>query len=182
MIDSYNPIKGIFLLILAVSGNFVAETFGCRTQQFLRENMIAKQVIIYSIIYFALSFTSEGHPYPIDLAKQSAFIWLVFLLFTKMSLTFTIIAFVLLACIYVIQSFILYYREQAKNESKNQKKYEETIQRFYVLEKNATILVVVTIVIGFLLYFMKQYNEYYKTWSTINFIFGVKKCKSSNVS
>ena len=42
MIDSYNPIKGIFLLILAVSGNFVAETFGCRTQQFLRENMDCK--------------------------------------------------------------------------------------------------------------------------------------------
>ena len=98
-----------------------------------------------------------------------------------MSLTFTIIAFVLLACIYVIQSFILYYREQAKNESKNQKKYEETIQKFYVLEKNVTILVLVTIVIGFLLYFVKQYNEYYKTWSTINFIFGVKKCKSSKV-
>ena len=176
---TYNPIKGIFLLILAVSGNFVAETFGCRMQQFLRENMIAKQLIIYSIIYFALSFTSEGHPYPIDLAKQSAFIWFIFLLFTKMSLTFTIIAFVLLGCIYIIQSFILYYEEQCKNESKNQEKYKETIQKFHSLEKITTTLVIVTIVIGFLLYFTKQYKDYYKTWSTMNFIFGVNKCKSS---
>ena len=172
MINSYNPIKGIFLLILAVSGNFVAETLGCKTQQLLRENMIAKQIIIYSIIYFALEFTSEGTPYPIDLAKQSTIIWFIFLLFTKMSLTFTIISFVLLACVYIIQSFISYYRDQGEEKNK------ETIQKFLLLEKIAIIMVFITIPIGFLLYFMKQYKEHSKSWSTINFIFGVTKCKS----
>jgi hypothetical protein len=172
---SYNPIKGIFLLILAVSGNFVAETFGCRTQQFLRENMIAKQVIIYSIIYFALSFTNEGHPHPLDLAKQSAFIWFTFLLFTKMSLPFTIVAIVLLACIYVIQSFVLYYEDQCKNTCSEKDK--EIIQKLYACEKITTILVFTTILVGFSLYFMKQYKDYSNNWSFLKFIFGVQKCK-----
>ena len=30
-----NTITGIFLLILAVSGNFVAETLGCKSQKLL---------------------------------------------------------------------------------------------------------------------------------------------------
>ena len=51
--------KGIFLLILAVAGNFVAETLGCKTQKLLSENMLAKQVVILLILYFAIDFTSK---------------------------------------------------------------------------------------------------------------------------
>ena len=47
-------IKGIFLLILAISGNFIGETLGCKTQKMLRENMFAKQMVVYLIIYFVL--------------------------------------------------------------------------------------------------------------------------------
>ena len=39
-------IKGIFLLILAVAGNFVAETLGCKTQKLLSNNMLSKHIII----------------------------------------------------------------------------------------------------------------------------------------
>ena len=38
-----NIIKGIFLIILAEYGSFVAETVGCGTQRFLSENILAKQ-------------------------------------------------------------------------------------------------------------------------------------------
>ena len=44
--DTINLITGIFLLILAVSGNFIAETLGCKTQKLLSENMFAKNIII----------------------------------------------------------------------------------------------------------------------------------------
>ena len=37
--DIEGLIKGIFLLILAVSGNFVAETLGCKSQKLLTENI-----------------------------------------------------------------------------------------------------------------------------------------------
>ncbi len=46
MISDSDTIKGIFLLILGVSGNFVAETLGCKTQKLLSENMFAKHFII----------------------------------------------------------------------------------------------------------------------------------------
>ena len=76
-------IKGVFLLILAVSGNFVAETLGCKTQKLLGESMLAKHFIILLVVYFALGFTSDGNPHPGDLAKNSLIIWIMFVLFTS---------------------------------------------------------------------------------------------------
>ena len=55
-------IKGIFLLVLAVAGNFVAETLGCKTQKLLSENMYAKHLVILLILYFAIGFTSSDEP------------------------------------------------------------------------------------------------------------------------
>ena len=51
-----NIIKGIFLIILAEYGNFVADTVGCNTQKFLSDNILAKQFIIVIIIYSVLFF------------------------------------------------------------------------------------------------------------------------------
>lgn len=172
MISDSDTIKGIFLLILAVSGNFVAETLGCKTQKLLSEDMFAKHIIIYLIIYFALGFTSNNHVHPGELAKYSLLIWILFVLFSKMTLPFTIVTFILLAFMYIIHSFIDYYKHQGEEKHKND------IENFQMIEKYTKSTVILMVIIGFILYFMKQYKEYYKTWSTFKFIFGVNKCKS----
>ena len=48
-----NSILGVFLLLLAVSGNFIAETLGCKVQKLLTNNMYAKNIIIILITYFS---------------------------------------------------------------------------------------------------------------------------------
>lgn len=35
-----NIISGVILLILAISGNYLSETFACKTQKFLHNNML----------------------------------------------------------------------------------------------------------------------------------------------
>ena len=37
--------KGMFWLWLAVSGNFISETLGCKTQKFLNENMLQNKLL-----------------------------------------------------------------------------------------------------------------------------------------
>ena len=123
ILNESDTIKGIFLLILGVSGNFVAETLGCKTQKLLTENMFAKHFIIYLIIYFALGFTSSNNIHPADLAKYSFFIWALFLLFTKMTLPFTITTFVLLALLYILHSFIAYYKHQGEEKHRDDIEY-----------------------------------------------------------
>ena len=50
-------IKALFLLILSISGNFLAEMLGCQTQKFL-SNMYTKHLLLYFLIYFTLDFSS----------------------------------------------------------------------------------------------------------------------------
>ena len=94
--ESSDLLKGVFLLILAVAGNFVAETLGCKTRKLLTDNMYAKQVIILSIIYFAIDFTNDQAAAPKDTFINTIIIWIAFLMFTKMNEWFTITCFLLL--------------------------------------------------------------------------------------
>jgi hypothetical protein len=164
--------KGIFLLILAVAGNFVAETLGCKTQKLLSENMLAKHFVIILILYFAIDFTSGQSNTPLDTLKLTLIIYVLFILFTKMSIEFTVIVFLMLALTYVINSYINYYKE---NDKKNPiiKKLEDTRRLLYISMTGLILL-------GFGLYFIRQRKDYSKNWSTMKFLFGTRKCKSVN--
>ena len=97
MIDLEDTLKGVFLLVLAVAGNFIAETLGCKTQKLLSENMFAKHFISIFILYFAIGFVNSDSPqHPVTVMQTAAVIYTLFLLFTKMNLTFTLIVFLLL--------------------------------------------------------------------------------------
>ena len=56
-IEELKPIKGIFLLFLAVSGNFIAEVLGCNIRKVLTEKMLVKHIIVIFSIYFSIGFT-----------------------------------------------------------------------------------------------------------------------------
>ena len=56
-----NLTTGLFLLFLALGGNFLAETLGCKTQKILSENMVVKQLFIIMMIYFTINFTSNDN-------------------------------------------------------------------------------------------------------------------------
>lgn len=168
-----NMIKGIFLLILAVSGNFVAETLGCKTQKILSENMLLKHLIIVLILYFTIGFTTETNAiHPTVTMINALKIYVLFLLFTKMDMTFTLIVFILICIAYINYTYIDYYKKESE------KKNIENIKTHEKIQKILTVITLSTLLLGFVLYFRKQYNDYYKTWSTISFIFGINKCKS----
>ena len=61
----------------------------------------------------------------------------------------------------------------------NEKSDSESIVKLIeTISINVDYSIMFFIIIGFILYFRKQYIEYYKEWSTYKFIFGVNKCKS----
>ena len=167
-------VKGIFLLILAISGNFVAETLGCKTQKLLSENMYAKHAIIILILYFAIGFTSsDDMMHPFEVGKLTLSIYFLFLLFARMDMTFTIITFILLAVTYVLSTFGTYYKSATPKET-------EKIKMVETVQNGLLMTIIGTILVGFVIYYKKKYDEYHKTWSFFNFIFGVNKCKSLN--
>ena len=165
-------VKGIFLLILAISGNFVAEVLGCKTQKLLSENMIAKHSIIFMILFFTINFVESGEQKPpFDIFKIALSIHILLLLFTKMNIYFTITCFILLFVIYVSFVYIDYFNQ-------DKKKYKYEIEQIRKIQPMLYTLFIVLLIVGFLSYFRKQYTDHAKSWSTFNFIIGIPKCKS----
>jgi len=162
-------VNSVFLLALAVSGNYVGETLGCKTQYAMTNNMYVKQMVLFFMIYFTLNFVTTESMDPTDSIMRAFLIWIMFLLFTKMNPTFTIVFAILLTGVYIMNNYITYYDSVGENEkSKNIGKY----QRYGI------ITLVVLIILGFGIYTREKYIEYGSDFSITKFIFGVVKCKS----
>ena len=141
-----NLISGIFLLVLTVFGGFVAETLGCKTQKLLSKNMIAKNIIIILIIYFVISFTSKDKRYsPLNILIKSLLIWVIFLIFTKMNIIFTLIAFLLLIILLFLKDSIKYYNYYL-NIKKNENK-KEIKNKINILNLIIKILMIIFLII-----------------------------------
>lgn len=167
-------LTGIFLLFLAVSGNFIGETFSCNLQRLLKSNMIAKHVLLLIILYFSINFSGkkddEYFSHPLHTLNSTFMIYLLFLLFTKMDIYFTIFVVILLTILYILHDYIVYCEHHKKD-----KKYIDNLTLFSNI---LIVFLILVILLGFILYLSKQYNDHSQDWSTIKFIFGVVKCGS----
>ena len=105
-----NLLKTIFLLILAISGNFIAETLGCKTQKLLSENIYSKHIVILLLLYFAMDITSNKTTpiSPFVQMRYALVIWVLFIIFTRMNLNFTIAVFIILGIIYNVFFYRIY--------------------------------------------------------------------------
>ena len=167
-----NEIKGLFLLILAIGGGYTAETLGCKTQKLLSSNMYVKHMISLFILFFSISLFDTGEvKHPIDIFKSALGIYLLFLCYTKMDIRLTAIVFLLMAGNYVLNLYINYLIENQPEEIHQQVLLEK-------IKVNIYKLIILLIVVGFVMYFKKQYTEHSKGWSTKKFLFGVRKCDS----
>ena len=73
-----NYLPSVFLLILTISGNFLAETFSCSVRELLENNYIAKQILLFFIIYFTSTFNDENEGSPLDKLKRTFIIYIFF--------------------------------------------------------------------------------------------------------
>lgn len=166
-------IQGIFLLIVAVSGNFVAETMGCQTQKILSENMYVKNAVIILIVYFSLGFASSEHnASPINILKQSLLIWSFFLMFNKMEIFFSAMVVAMLIVLLICKDYITYYEKDDKD------KHMKTINTLSQTMDYLFYSVMITTIVGFGMYFKKQRSDYFSTFSYSTFLFGSPKCSN----
>ncbi len=167
--DSYT--KGLLLLSLTVMGNFVAETLGCSTQKLLNTNRIAKLSVIFFLIYFTLNIASgiDGKKvHPLTELKMTFLLWIAFIIFTKMGKVNTIIVFTCLCLHYLVSNFYKYYKDNNIND------YNNIIE---VLDKSLVIIILISTIIGFVSYVIKEKREH-KRFSWYKFFIGVDHCKN----
>jgi hypothetical protein len=165
-IHKKNYTAGLFLLILSVSGNYIAETLSCRTRSILTHSMLAKHIMIMFLIYFTINFTSSEVVHPFTQMESAFFIWIFFLMFTKMNIYFTVTAFLLLTILYTLKNFSKFYKFK-----KEEQLYRQTDYMSKIVEASMIMMVI----LGFLVYFRKQHKDH-KNFDYLKFILGKVHC------
>lgn len=171
-------IKSVFLLLLVVFGNFTAETLSCDIQSKLIDNMAIKYLIIFMIIYFTLNITSSNTPHPIDVAKKTVIIWITYIIFTHMTIGFTLTGLVLLMIFYILTNLIDYEKGQLVN-LENQTIIKNDNIMLYEKGQHITFFIFVCILlIGFIINMVEKRKEYGSEFNISTFILDMPMCKN----
>jgi hypothetical protein len=180
--DLLPNIRAVLLIFLAVSANFVGNTLNCSIQKLLINNAIVRHLFVMLIIYFTIDFTSKSSMNPINILRNTFIIYALFLVLTKQTIEMFVVNVLIIFVIYVFSISKQYIQQTKENgENKNGENNEtlewneETIDNVnYYLQ----YLLLMTLTIGFGLYFNKEYTDHKKNFNLFLFLFGLNKCSS----
>ena len=104
-IDITNKIDGLFFVFLAMMGSFSFKILGCPLQKLLANNIMARHLTYISVVLFTTTFMSDGRINPLYHLIYALCIYLFIIVFTKMTVVFTIFVFALLMILYIYENF-----------------------------------------------------------------------------
>jgi hypothetical protein len=169
-------INGVFLLYLIIAANFLAQTFSCDLQNLLNNNQYLKHLIGFLTLHFFVTLTSTDKKLTKDKTlyfKQfstSILLYIVFIMSTRMiGLSFGLF-FILITAVYLINSYA------DTLDPDEHKKYIDNLRK---LTRYLTILSIVVLVSGFLMYYGEKKLEYKDNWDMSKFLFGNVECKNN---
>lgn len=164
----------VFIFILIVSANFLAELFPCRLQYVLRNNMFVKHTFgLFTMIFFVV--LSSGIKKNIHTIVRSSFLlYVLFILITKCQIYAFYIILFLLGLTYILH-LVKQELEQSEKETKTKqsKDYDNIINVLYSL-------ILLFVVLGVILYMGEKKIEYKKDFNYITFFIGNSVCKGKS--
>ena len=175
--ESFETIlKATLLLVLSVSGNFLAETLGCQSQKVLG-NMFVKHILILFMIYFTIDFTQRDRDIvnPFINVFKAIIVWILFHFFTHMDIMPTFIVGCLLMILFFISNYRHYIEEKRKKRTLELNNLEKIDNILKITQNILLVSMISIIVIGCIIYFIEKRREYKSHFDTFKFIFGVKK-------
>jgi hypothetical protein len=162
-----NIIQSLFLLFIAISGNYIAEIFPCQIQALFTDNMYAKHLLTYMILLFSIVLNSDTEDTTFKLFTYSIGLYILFVLMTKMDKYF----FLGLICIITI-IYVLGHHKKLMKDDEEKKNISKIIN---ILE----YIGITIFIVGFLLYYGEKRYEYGKDFTIETFILGKAVCKGN---
>jgi len=170
--------KGIFIFYIIIAAAFLPNILGCHIQKLFDNNMIVKHVIGVITLYFFIMLDSKINNELINKEDEyiffknilaTIFIYIIFIMSTKNKGIYFNIFFLLLAIIFLLNSY---------KESLDHHKFKERIANI----ENITVwlgrISVVSVSVGFYFYYQSKKQEYKNKFNLNTFIFGNIKCKN----
>lgn len=160
--------KGLLLLFLAILANFLGNTMNCGTQKLLTESPLFRNIAVYFLIYFTINFTSSNIS-PSKLFMNSGFVFVLFILLMKQNKILFVINLFIIFMIFVSNQSKMYYEN---------KKSKKDVDHYHLRTKFFAETIPFTLILGFILYFVKQYSDYGTDFNILKFLFGTNVCDS----
>ena len=163
-------LKGLIIIFVALAGNFISETMGCKLRKHLSESMLFKNILLFVVIYITVGYNIEEYAHPLTSLGTSGIIYALFVMSMRLNIYFTVLAFILIFMLFVL----VQYRDYTTHHKKDKQLVEQTNKIITINE----ILLLATIVIGFIYYAFVQKKQHRDKFSTYTFLMGKHKCDS----
>jgi integral membrane sensor domain MASE1 len=163
--------RNIFVLYLIVSGNFLANLFGCRTQKAFGNEMWLKHLLGFMTLYFFVALVNTKSTYfdtPQSQLGFSFLCYIIFLISARMDYKWWVVFILTLAVIYILQV----YKEHKNTE-------EKTKDDFTNYQKYLAYFSFAVLILGFVIYIGKKKVEYKNAFNWLTFILGKPNCTFS---
>jgi len=189
----YNSIiPGLLLLLLAISGNFLADTYSCNLQKIFHTNILYKNFLVFLLMYFTIYFTEQKVENPLFSFIKTLIAYAFYLIFTKQMPSTLLISLTLLVIAFIFEQYKVYKNgnnETKQNETKDSTQSEEPpkdnkkekYDNKMIDDKTITIIQIIlysislfTTVIGYGMNYrnVKKTNDV----SFVRYLFGFNKC------
>ena len=178
-------IYSIFVFFLIISSNYLGELFPCRIQKVLSNNVYLKHIFGFLTLSFFVVLTDPSKKYNYKkVFRESALLYLIFIIFSKNNFNFFIIGLILLGIIYIL-NLIKVDLEGNIIENSTKEEQDKNKNLINLIEKIKNILLIIfiiNIIIGFILYMGEKKIEYKNNFNYIIFFMGQSKCKDKTPS
>jgi hypothetical protein len=178
------PVYTIFVLILIISANFLAQLFPCRLQKLLNNNIYIKHLFSFLTLLFFVVLTA-----PLDdkslqnIFYKSLTLYVWFILIMRTDPYIFILLLLVIAFIYILVLKENELKADVENENKQKNSNQEKINKInqeitFIKNINQKLLYtsIILTIIGFLLYMGEKKCEYKKDFCYLTFIFGKPSC------
>lgn len=183
MFTSILPIYPIFILLLIISSNYLAELFPCRLQNLLKNNIYFKHLFGFLTLVFFVSISIENIGGDIfELMKNSFILYLYFILLTKNNIYFFLTISIILTIIYLAHIELMLIKKKEKNTP-----IELAFLELYHGNKNKYGLdnllhhsLLIILILGTIVYMGEKKLEYNKNFSYVTFFLGKNICRGKS--
>jgi len=178
----FEKATAIFIFMLIISGNFLAELFPCRIQKMLKENIYVKHLVGFLTLFFFGVLTIP------DLANiggiiNSFLLYFIFVITANVDYKIWITLFVLYAIMYLLHLIKQDYNKIKDGTKKMNTNNEVTIfNKINIEQINKIQTIVITLIsiltiVGFIIYMGEKKLEYGNKFKYSIFFTGKTNCK-----
>lgn len=183
--SNISKISFMFVAFLVIAGGYANQIFSCSTQRFLSNNIYGKHLIGMGLIFMFImleggwSFDKkEQEKHNVDWSNGNCFdsmiyafgIYLLFLLSSKMRISWNMGFFFLLFVLYITNTQRLYYFNRRQVN-------KETNDKILMGEKTILYSLPVILVLGIIDYYIYKRNQLGKDFRMYYFFIGHPICK-----